>query len=110
VKVKNLFAEVAEALPAEVFEVLLETPGFRLERIVSDGQATPPGEWLDQENDEWVLLLKGGAGLRFADEPQTRAVRPGDALRIPARLRHRVEWTERGVKTIWLALHYPRGD
>lgn len=81
-EIKNLFAAVAEALPAEVFEVLLETPDFRLERIVSDGQATPPGGWFDQEADEWVLLLRGSAGLRFADESGIRVMRPGDSLRI----------------------------
>jgi cupin 2 domain-containing protein len=110
VEIKNLFAAVAEALPAEIFEVLLETPDFRLERIVSDGQATPPGKWLDQETDEWVLLLRGSAGLRFADESGIRAMRPGDSLRIPAHLRHRVEWTKQGAKTIWLALHYGCGE
>jgi cupin 2 domain-containing protein len=81
-----------------------------LEKIISDGQATPPGEWLDQENDEWVLLLKGSAGLRFAGESGIRTMRPGDAVNLPARLRHRVEWTECGAKTIWLALHYPRRE
>ena len=109
-EIKNLFAAVAEALPAEVFEVLLETPDLRLERIVSDGQATPPGKWLDQENDEWVLLLRGSAGLRFADESGIRVMRPGASLRIPAHLRHRVEWTEHGAKTIWLALHSGCGE
>ncbi len=37
-------------------------------------------------------------------------MRPGDALRIPAHLRHWVEWTEKAAKTVWLALHYWRGD
>jgi len=37
-------------------------------------------------------------------------MRSGDALHIPAHLRHRVEWTESGVKTIGLALHYPREE
>ena len=97
-----------EVAPGEVTEVLLETEDLRLERIVSDGHATPPGDWYDQEAHEWVLLLKGSAGLRFAGEPGIRVMRPGDALHIPAHLRHRVEWTESGMKTIWLALHYWR--
>jgi cupin 2 domain-containing protein len=108
VKIKNLYAHISEFVPEEVIEVLLKTENFRLERIVSDGQATPPGEWYDQDTQEWVLLLKGSAGLRFAGEPGIRVMRSGDALHIPAHLLHRVEWTESGVKTIWLALHYPR--
>ena len=107
-QIKNLFADISEFVPEEVIEVLLKTENFRLERIVSDGQATPPGEWYDQESHEWVLLLKGSAGLRFAGELEIRVMRSGDALHIPAHLRHRVEWTESGVKTVWLALHYPR--
>ncbi|NTV46153.1 MAG: hypothetical protein HGB11_06455, partial [Chlorobiales bacterium] len=38
---------------------------MRLERIVSEGHATPGGEWFDQEWDEWVILLSGSATLRF---------------------------------------------
>lgn len=108
VEIKNLFADIPEFLPEEVTEVLLKTETFRLERIVSDGQATPPGEWYDQETHEWVLLLKGSAGLRFAGDPEIRVMRSGDALHIPAHLRHRVEWTESKVKTVWMALHYRR--
>jgi cupin 2 domain-containing protein len=110
VQIKNLFADISEFVPEEVIEVFLGTEKFRLERIVSDGQATLPGKWCDQETHEWVLLLKGSAGLRFAGEPGIRVMRSGDALHIPAHLRHRVEWTERGVKTVWLALHYLREE
>ena len=86
--------------------MLLATGNFRLERIVSNGQATPPGEWYDQDTHEWVALLSGGAGLRFEDEAEPRVLRPGDYLLIPAHRRHRVEWTDPGTPTVWLALHY----
>jgi cupin 2 domain-containing protein len=102
----NLFALIAPGGPEEIFQVLLATGNFRLERIVSTGQATPPGEWYDQDTQEWVVLLSGGAGLRFADEPEPRVLRPGDYLLIPAHRRHRVEWTDPGQPTVWLALHY----
>ena len=90
----------------ELFETLLQTGSFRLERIVSTGQATPPGEWYDQERDEWVLLVSGDAGLRFEGEAAARRLRPGDHVLIPAHSRHRVEWTAAGQATVWLALHY----
>jgi len=102
----NLFTPLPAEIPAEIFQVLLETENFRLERIVSAGQATPPGEWYDQDTHEWVALLQGGAALRFADEPEPRLLRPGDYLLIPARRRHRVEWTDPAQPTVWLALHY----
>jgi len=104
--VANLFAPIPPHIAEEIFQVLLETKNFRLERIVSTGQATPPGEWYDQDTHEWVVLLTGGAGLRFEDELEPRVLRPGDHLLIPAHCRHRVEWTDTVEPTVWLALHY----
>jgi cupin 2 domain-containing protein len=102
----NLFGGIPVEIPAEILEVLLEGKNFRLERIVSRGQATPPGEWYDQDSHEWVVLLAGGAGLRFEAESDLRELHPGDFLLIPAHCRHRVEWTDPDQATVWLALHY----
>jgi cupin 2 domain-containing protein len=55
----NLFEDLPAGGAAEVFEEILRFPGARLERIVSTGQATPVGEWYDQDSDEWVVLLAG---------------------------------------------------
>jgi cupin 2 domain-containing protein len=102
----NLFANLAASRAAEQFTDLLATPGLRLKRIVSLGQATPPGEWLDQDRAEWVILLRGAATLCFEGESGARELKPGDYVNIPARCRHRVEWTAPDEPTIWLALHY----
>lgn len=101
----NLFHDMPETLDDEWFETLTELPGLRIERIVSTGQASPPGFWYDQPDDEWVVLLSGAAGLRFADEDAPRELKPGDWLLIPARRRHRVEWTAADQRTVWLAVH-----
>ncbi|MDY6868275.1 MAG: hypothetical protein SVT56_10295 [Chloroflexota bacterium] len=61
----NIFKPLPIPTTAEVFEKLLKTPHFTLERIVSTGQATPTDEWYDQTQDEWVILLSGSAGLLF---------------------------------------------
>ncbi len=105
-KVNNLLAGIPQALTEEFFQDLLTTPHFRLERIVSRGQASPPGFWYDQPTHEWVALLSGGAALRFADRDDLVFLKPGDHLVIPAGSRHRVEWTDPEEKTAWLALHY----
>ena len=87
----------------EIFEDLFAGPGpFRLERIVSNGQTTPPGEFYDQERDEWVLLLEGAARIVYADGREVSLGR-GDALFLPRRVRHRVSYTS--SPCIWLALH-----
>ena len=101
----SLFQDIPESLPAEIFERLVTRKEFTLERIVSRGQATPPGEWLCQEREEWVMLVQGGASLCFEGEAAVR-LEPGDYLRIPAGKSHRVEATDPGIATVWLALHY----
>jgi mannose-6-phosphate isomerase-like protein (cupin superfamily) len=73
---------------------------------VSLGQATPPGVWLDQNEAEWAILLRGAAKLSFEGENAARDLKPGDYVNIPAHCRHRVEWTTPDEPTIWLALHY----
>jgi len=102
----NLFSGIPDGLKEEVFTPLLKAGTFTLERIVSSGQATPPGQWYDQETHEWVVLLQGRAGLIFEGEKEMCVLHPGDYVRIPAHCRHRVEWTEAGKTTLWLALHY----
>ena len=102
----NLFADIPDRLPEELFETLLKHPAFKLERILSKGHATAAGQWYDQGEDEWVLLLKGAAGLRLKDRPDPFVLRPGDYIHLPAHCRHRVEWTDPDVETVWLALHY----
>ena len=102
----NLLAGLpATALAAERVEDLLAGGRFVLKRIVSTGQATPPGSWYDQDEDEWVVLLAGGAGLLVEGEAAARVLGPGDWLLLPARCRHRVEWTAADRPTVWLALH-----
>jgi len=102
----SLFSNIPEQLPDELVEVLASGEGCRVERIVSRGHASSAGFWYEQPQDEFVVLLKGGAGLRFEDEPACRTLKPGDYVNIPAHRRHRVEWTEEGAETVWLAVHY----
>ena len=88
-------------------DALLTRPGLRIERIVSRGQASPSGFWYDQPEAEWVMVLAGAARLRFQDEAEARVLGPGDSLDIAPHRRHRVEWTDPAVATVWLAVFYP---
>ncbi len=102
----NIYSRIPDALPRELFETLLQTEVFTLERIVSKGHATPVGEWHDQARAEWVILLKGSAGLRIEGESAVITLKPGDYVHVPAHVKHRVEWTAPAEQTVWLALHY----
>lgn len=101
---RNIFADLAADTGEERFEALLDRPGLRIERIVSTGHASPPGFWYDQPHDEWVLLLRGSAGLAIDGEAEL-TLRPGDFVLLPAHCRHRVSWTSDTEPTVWLAVH-----
>jgi cupin 2 domain-containing protein len=88
----------------ELFESLLSTDNLLIERIISTGQTTAPGEWYEQEQDEWVIIIQGEAFLAYADGSQIKLTK-GDYLLIPAHQKHRVEYTSIEPPCIWLAIH-----
>lgn len=102
---KNLFTDVPDELPDELFETLVKTDVVQIQRIISRGHITLEGDWYDQETNEFVVLLKGAAKLEFMDGRST-TLGPGDWLQIPAHEKHRVAWTAGDVETVWLAVHY----
>ena len=105
-KSSSIFSNIPVSTTEEIFETLLKTDHVKLERIISLGQATLRGEWFDQNDNEWVILLSGSAGLLFEDDKEVCVMNPGDYVHIPAHTRHRVEWTDANQETVWLALHY----
>jgi cupin 2 domain-containing protein len=105
----NLLASLPAGLAAEQTIELLASDNVRIERIVSTGQASPPGFWYDQDWAEWVAVLAGSAGLLIEGEAEPRILRAGDYLLIPAHRRHRVAWTDPERPTVWLAVHFRPG-
>ncbi len=103
---KSLLDDVPADLPEELFTTILRADYVWVERIVSQGHASPPGFWYDQEENEWVLVLEGCAAVQFEGHAETVELRRGSYLNIPAHARHRVSWTDPAEKTVWLAIHY----
>ena len=101
----NLFGLPTTLPDGELFEHLAGNDDVLVERIVSSGHATPEGEWLVGERDEWVVVLQGEADLSFADSERI-ALGRGDHALIAAGSRHRVERTSANPPCIWLAVHY----
>lgn len=100
----NIF-DLPSSLPnEELFESIVSADNILIERIISTGQTTPPGEWYDQDKDEWVILLEGEAVLSYADGSQIKLT-AGDYVFIPAHQKHRVEYTSSNPPCIWLAVH-----
>jgi len=94
-----------DASAGEVVASLVERGSVRIERIVSQGQASPEGYWYDQAEHEFVLLVQGHAELEF-DDGRTVALRAGDWLEIEAHVRHRVRSTAASEPTVWLVAFY----
>ncbi len=102
--IHNLFADLSSHLPSELITTLFDAANVRVERIVSHGHASPESFWYDQDQSEWVVVLKGSARLQFEDG--SIELNPGDFVDIPAHKKHRVEWTTPNEPTIWLAIFY----
>ena len=100
----NLLSVLPDAIPREINEVLARAEHIRIERIISQGQASPDGFWYDQDENEFVLLVQGAARLQFEDG--TVEMKPGDWIIISAHRRHRVDWTTPDEKSVWLAVFY----
>ena len=105
--VSNLFSGIPAAFPEEIFTTLATgSNGTRIERIISKGHCSPAEFWYDQEENEWVMVLKGEAILRFEEGDRTVHLNEGDYVYIMAHERHRVEWTKEDTETIWLAIFF----
>ncbi len=99
---KNLFANLSSANSGEEFLTLFDNANSKIERIVSHAHTSPADCWYDQEEDEWVAVLRGTAILEFAGGEQVE-LKAGDYLTIARHVRHRVARTSE--ETVWLAVH-----
>jgi cupin 2 domain-containing protein len=100
----NIFVNVPELIPIELFETIIQTQNIKIERILSKGQHSEPDFWYDQEQAEWVLVLKGAARIQFED--RFVSLKAGDYINIEPHQKHRVDWTDPEEETIWLAIFY----
>lgn len=101
----NIFNEIPKDLKDELFEDIINTDNLKVERIVSYGHTSPKTGWYEQQENEWVIVLKGEAILSFENSDDVK-LNAGDYLNIPAFKKHKVFWTLPNAETIWLAIHY----
>jgi cupin 2 domain-containing protein len=101
----NLFSDspIDADLP-ESFEILVQTPQLLVERIITNPGFSAPGQWFDQDKDEWVILLQGNAELEMKDEEIIR-LNAGDYLLIPSHKIHRIKSVSKQPSCIWLGIH-----
>ena len=100
----NLFLASEAPAEGERFEPLLIHRNLVVERIVSSATITP--QEAVQEQDEWVVLLRGKAVVEVGDEAVT--LTEGDHLFLPAGAPHTVRSVSAGA--LWLAVHLHPGE
>lgn len=103
---KSFFADIPSKIPEEIVETILSNSTIRVERIISHGQSSPQDFWYDQDENEWVMVLKGKAKLLFENNDEPILLSEGDYINIPKHVKHRVEWTTPNETTIWLTVFY----
>ncbi len=102
----NIFEGIPQKFDEEIFEDLIRSDKIRIERIVSKGHISPNDFWYNQEENEWVIIIKGEARIKFHDGEKIFHLSEGDYLNIPRHTKHRVEWTDLSQETIWVAVFY----
>ncbi|NOX99905.1 MAG: cupin domain-containing protein [Verrucomicrobia bacterium] len=103
-KAVNFFEDLPEEGAVEVVEEIAEFAqgAVRIERIISGGQASNENFWYEQEEHEWVMLVRGQARLMIEGQEEALEMKAGDHIELPAKLRHRVESVSQDA--LWLAV------
>jgi len=90
----------------EISQILFENERTRIETIISPrGFSNQKGFWYDQNEDEFVRVIRGEAELLFEGNQFVKMIE-GDSIYIPAHSKHRVERTR--YETEWLAVFYKK--
>jgi len=106
----NIFDDLPNVEKGEVIEKLasLGQGAVRIERIISGGHASSEEFWYEQEEDEWVMLIRGEARLLIEGEESELEMKAGDHVDLPAKLKHRVDFVSNDA--LWLAVHVECAD
>lgn len=102
---ENIFDLIPVTLPEELTHVIHSAKNIRIERIVSQGHTSPEHGWYDQDENEWVILIDGFAGITFEDTSEI-LLDKGDYLFIPAHKKHKITFTTKKRKSVWLAIFF----
>jgi len=104
-KIMNIYNKIPQDLSEEIFEEILLSKNVRIERIISNAHHSPENYWYNQEQSEWVIVLKGEAEIEYFDKSLLK-LEEGDYVNIPAHTKHRVKSTSEDGITLWLAVFY----
>ncbi len=97
----NFLNDLPQKSEDEIFQTVISNKNIKIERIISYGQTTPEDYWYDQDEEEFVMILEGEAGIEYNDGTLFH-LKKGDSLYIKAHQKHRVVYTS--APAVWLAV------
>ncbi|MGL4333182.1 MAG: hypothetical protein ACRCZQ_02355 [Bacteroidales bacterium] len=103
----NIYDAITPENNQEITDILLRSAGangamnLRIERIVSNGEASPPDFWYDQDFNEWCCLVHGCAVLQTELQEEI-VLSKGDSCFLSRHLKHRV--SEVSDDAIWITV------
>ena len=101
----NIYAKIPSNIPKELTAILSKTKNIKIEKIISKGHITEQNKWYNQSKNEFVLILQGAGKILFEDK-KIITLKKGDYIIIPKKTKHKVVYTSKNPKTIWLAVFY----
>ena len=96
--IHNIYSKEKPSENRELFSTLFQNNLLKIESIQS--WLKTPGTFYDQDQDEWVILLKGKAHLEIDD--CSLHLKKGDYCFIPKHTVHRVLSTSKNA--LWLGI------
>ncbi len=102
---KNLFSDLPKDLDEEIVDTIIKSDNVRIEKIVSTGQKSKKDFWYCQDENEWVVVLKGYGVVKFFDNEEV-ILKEGDFINIPKGVKHKVLETSQKEPTVWLCIFY----
>ncbi len=103
---ENLLGRSIPPIGHEQKYLIKEGCYWRLELIYSCDASSEDGFWYNQNEHEWIVLLRGSASIRFKSPEGFIDLDVGDHLHLQPHRLHRVERTDPFPGTVWLALYW----
>jgi cupin 2 domain-containing protein len=94
----NIYALQNPKPDFETFATLYQNKTIKIEAIRS--HLLQPGKIYDQEQDEWVVLIRGNAQLRVEDK--VVGLKEGESIFLPKHTLHQVLSTS--IDALWLGV------
>lgn len=86
-------------------ESLLESNIIKVQRVVAQGQASNPGVYCPQPDNDFLIMLKGQMDLDYEQSSKV-SLRPEDFIVTTEGQTNRIDSTSRNEDSVWLKVNF----